>query len=231
MIRWLWRGLLALLAVVAVGAELDHASATRPQLALAVPRLFRSTAQATIASLALTTKDSAMARAEARTLVRRRPMPAEHLFTLAVADLRAQDPQAFTNDFRAASTRGWRYAPLQVAAAQGALQNGDLTGAANRVAALWASAADDPSTAPLTTALLTRPGGPEAFALPLSQTHVWAGNFLVSAGALAPPAAIVGTVDAAQRHGTHFDCDTIERLNQQLAQKAVGARVPLLPCR
>lgn len=230
MIRWLWRGLLALLAVVAVGAELDHASAARPQLAIAVPQLFRSTAQATIAALALTAKDGATARAEARRLVRRRPMPAEHLFTLAVADLRAGHPQEFTNDFRTASTRGWRYAPLQVAAAQGALQNNDLGGAANRVGALWGSAADDPSTGPLTTALLTRPGGPEAFALPLSQTHVWAGNFLASAAALAPPSAIVRTVDAAQRHGARFDCDSIERLNGQLAQKAAGAQIPPLFC-
>lgn len=231
MIRWLWRSLLALLGVVAVGAELDHASATRPQLAIVVPQLFRSTAQATIASLALTAKDGATARDEARRLVRRRPMPAEHLFTLAVADLRAQRPRAFTNDFRAASTRGWRYAPLQAAAAQGALQNGDLAGAANRVAALWAAAAEDPSTAPLTSALLTKPGGPEAFAIPLSQTHVWAANFLASAGPLAPPSAIVRTVDAAQRHGAHFECDAIERLNDQLAHRAAEAPIPLLSCR
>lgn len=228
MIRWLWRALAALLAVVAVGAELDHASGTRAQLAIAVPEVFRSTAQATIATLALTTKDSATARAEARRLVRRRPMPAEHLFTLAVADLRDKHPQSFTRDFRAASTRGWRYAPLQVAAAQGALQNGDLAGAANRIAALWASAMDNPSTVPLTTALLTRPDGPEAFAVPLSQTHVWASNFLASAATFVPPPALIHTVEAAQRRGARFDCDAIERLNEQLAQKAAGS--PSLPC-
>jgi hypothetical protein len=228
--RWLWRGLLVLLAVGAVGAELDRASATRPQLAIAVPGPFRSTAQATIATLALTAADSATARAESRRLVRRRPMPAEHLFTLAVADLRAKHPQAFTNDFRAASTRGWRYAPLQAAAAQGALQNNDLAGAANRVAALWAAAADDPSTPPLTTALLNRPGGPEAFAIPLSQTHVWANSFLGSGAALAPPGTIARTVAIAQRHGARFDCDAIERLNGQLMQRTAGAAVPALSC-
>ncbi len=229
MICWLWRVLLALLAVVAVGAELDHASGTRPQLAIVVPEVFRSTAQATIANLALTGKDSATARAEARRLVRRRPMPAEHLFTLAVADLRDKRPHAFTSDFRTASTRGWRYAPLQVAAAQGALQNGDLAGAANRIAALWASAMENPSTAPLTTALLAKPGGPEAFAVPLSQTHVWSSNFLASAAALVSPPALVRTVESAQRRGAKFDCDAIEHLNEQLAQKAAGS--PTLPCR
>lgn len=229
MIRWLWCCVLAGLAIVAVCAELDQASATRPQLAIVVPQPFRSTAQTTIAMLALTKDDGARASFEARQLVRRRPMPAEHLFTLAVADLRAGHPQAFTADFRAASTRGWRYAPLQATAAQAALDNGDLAGAANRVAALWAAAADDPATAPLSTALLTRPGGPEAFALPLAQTHVWAGNFLANAAALARPAEIVRTVEAAQRRGARFDCDAIERLNQQLAQRP-GTSVGPLSC-
>jgi hypothetical protein len=231
MTAWVWRGVLALLAIVALGAQLDQASATRPQLALAVPAPFRSKAQATVAMLSLTTRDSATARAEARRLVRRRPMPAEHLFTLAAADLRNQRPQAFTKDFRAASTRGWRYAPLQAAAAQGALQNGDLTGAANRIAALWAAAADDPSTVPLTTLLLSKPHGPEAFALPLSQTHVWSANFLAGAANLAPVPTVVRTVEAAQRNGAHFDCTAIDRLNAQLAQKSAGSQVSPLPCR
>ena len=231
MTRWLWRAFLALLAFVAICAELDRASVARPQLAILVPGPFRSFAQSSVALLALTTGDSATAQSEARRLVRRRPMPAEHLFTLAMAEMRAARPAAFAADFRAASTRGWRFAPLQVTAAQAALASGDVSGAANRVAALWAADAEDPSTVALTKALLAAPGGPEAFAVPLAQTRVWSGNFLASAAALGSAQVIARTVQSAQARGAHFDCDAVERLSGQLAGPAPGKSRETVACR
>ena len=85
MIRWLWRIALGMLSLVAIGAQLDRASYLRPELAILVPQPFRSFAQPTTALVALATGDSTTARAEAQRLVRRRPIPAEHLFTLAMA--------------------------------------------------------------------------------------------------------------------------------------------------
>ena len=58
---------------------------------------FRSFAQETTALLALTAGDSAAARDEAQRLVRRRPMPAEHLFALGLAEMRSGHPQAFVS--------------------------------------------------------------------------------------------------------------------------------------
>ena len=222
MIRWLWRIALGMLALVAIGAQLDRASYLRPELAILVPQPFRSFAQPTTALVALATGDSTTARAEAQRLVRRRPIPAEHLFTLAMAEGRAGHPQLFSEAFRAASTRGWRYAPLQVAAAQAALAGGDVKGAANRVAALWAEGADNSSVEPLTKSLLEAPGGPEAFALPLAQTRVWSDNFVGRALGVASPTIAQRTVTAARRAGAEFDCRALERFDRALAKSDSG---------
>jgi hypothetical protein len=231
MTRWIWRIALALIAIVAVGAELDRASYLRPELAIVVPQPFRSFAQPTTALLALATGDDAAAQEEARRLVRRRPIPAEHLFTLAMAEIRSGNPRAFAERFRVASTRGWRYPPLQVAAAQAALANGDVKAAANRVAALWAEDSANPSVEPLTKALLAAPGGPEAFATPLAQTHVWSDNFVARALAFASPANAMRTVIAARREGAHFDCRALGRFDRALASR--GETIPrnALACR
>lgn len=230
MTRWIWRAALAALALVAVAAELDRASYLRPELSVVVPKPFRSFAQPTTALLALATSDNATAQAEARRLVRRRPMPAEHLFTLAMGELRNGRPLAFAAAFRAASTRGWRYAPLQVTAAQAALASGDVRGAANRVAALWAADANDPSVAPLTRALLAAPGGPEAFAIPLAHTHVWSKNFLGRARAYASPENALRTVLAARRAGARFDCAALKRFGDALAARGQAVPAGALSC-
>jgi hypothetical protein len=230
MIRWIWRVALALVAVIAIGAELDRASYLRPELAIVVPKPFRSFAQPTNAIVALATGDNAAAREEARRLVRRRPIPAEHLFTLAMAEMRNGHPRAFADAFRAASTRGWRYPPLQVAAAQAALASGDVKAAANRVAALWAEDADNPSVSPLTKSLLETPGGPEALAVPLAQTHVWSGNFIARAPGIASPANAARTIASARRAGASFDCRSLEQFDRAIAMRDASVPKQALDC-
>ncbi len=230
MTRWLWRIVLAAMALIAIGAQLDRASYRRPELSVLVPGPFRSFAQSPAAMLALAGGNADTARAEAELLVRRRPMPAENLFVLAMAELRSGHPQAFARGFRAASTRGWRFAPLQVTAAQAALTNGDVRGAANRVAALWAADSDDPAVAGLTRTLLNTDGGPEAFAVPLAQTRVWSTSFLNRSPSISSPAAAITTVAAAQRLGARFDCAGLRRF--AVAMSARRERLPpsTTPC-
>jgi hypothetical protein len=217
MTRWIWRVALALVAVIAIGAELDRASYLHPELAVVVPKPLRSFAQPTNAVLALATGDNAAAQEEARRLVRRRPIPAEHLFTLALAEVRNGHQRAFADAFRAASTRGWRYPPLQVAAAQAALASGDVKAAANRVAALWAEDADNPSVVTLTKALLEAPGGPEALAVPLAHTRVWSANFITRVPRIASPANAARTIASARRAGAQFDCRSLEQFDRTIA--------------
>lgn len=229
--RWLWRMAIAALAFVAIGAQLDRASHQRPEFAIVVPQPFRSVAQPTIALIALATGDSAAAQEEARRLVRRRPIPAEHLFILAMAEMRGGDARTFAPAFRTASTRGWRYPPLQVAAAQAALADGDTKGAANRIAALWAEDSSNPSVAALTRQLLETPGGPEAFAVPLAQTHVWADNFIARAPGLTTPANASRTLAAALRAGGRFDCGSLERFERALAKRGERTFPQVPDCR
>lgn len=231
MTRWAWRIALAAVMVIAICAQLDRASYLRPELSVIVPRPFRSFAQSPTALLALAAGDRLGAQAEARRLVRRRPMPAEHLFTLALADLRNGDPQAFARAFRAASTRGWRFAPLQGAAAQAALQADDLSAAANRVAALWAADPGDASLVPLTKSLLERAGGPQAFAVPLAHTRVWANSFLIRAPGIVRPTAALQTVQAARRLGARFDCATLQRFASQVTARGEASPPEILSCR
>lgn len=225
MIRWLWWLALAGLALVTVAAQLDRASQGRPELSAFVPGPFRSFAQVPMAMVALTTRDADAAREQARTLVRRRPMPAEYLFALSMAELRGGNPKGFAETFRAASTRGWRFAPLQVTAARAALDNGDAVGAANRVAALWAAEPDNAALAQLTERLLAAPGGPDALAINLAGTSVWQDTFLVQAPTLAVDnAALVQTVVAARRAGAAFDCVTLERFGGLMTAR--GQAIP-----
>jgi hypothetical protein len=157
-------------------------------------------------------------------------MPAEHLFALGLAEMRSGHPQAFAADFRAASTRGWRFSPLQVTAAQAALANGDVKGAANRVAALWAADSGNALLPSITKTLLAAPGGPEAFAVPLAQTHVWSANFLGAAPGLVEPPIALRTVLAAQRAGARFDCLALTTFRQGLAARGLSAPAQDLAC-
>ena len=232
MIRWLWWLALAGLALVTVAAQLDRASLVRPELSAIVPGPLRSFAQVPMAMVALTTQDGSAAREQARILVRRRPMPAEYLFALSMAELRGGDPEAFAATFRAASTRGWRFAPLQVTAARAALDNGDATGAANRVAALWAAEPGNPALAQLTGRLLAMPRGPEALAINLAGTRVWPDTFLVQAPTMSgDDAAILQTVVAARRAGAAFDCVALERFGTLMAERGQAIRPGALACR
>lgn len=228
--RWSWRAAMALLAAIAVMAQLDRASVLRPEVSLIVPPAFRSFAQSPIALIAMTQGDAPKALEEARRLVRRRPLPAEHLFVLAMADLQSGRTQGFADAFRTASTRGWRFGPLQVFAAQTALERGDVRGAANRVAALWAAEADNPSREPLTRALLAAPGGADAFAVPLAQTHVWSDKFLAGGADLAPPQVALRTVRMAQAKGARFDCDALRGFYRALTTRGLAANPDLSGC-
>ena len=77
----------------------------------------------------------------------------------------------------------------------------------------------DVSVGPLTRSLLERPGGPQAFAVPLAHTRVWANSFLARAPVIVRPGTALQTVQAAQRLGARFDCATLQRFADQVAAR------------
>lgn len=197
MIRVAWWVALVALALVAMGAQLDRASALDPALAPFVPTPFRSSAQVVHTAMAMAAQDPKVARSEATKLVRRRPVPAEHLYLLATAQLRAGDTEGFERTFRLATERGWRVEPIQVIAARAALSQGDPAAAANRIAALWAIGGDAVEVRALTRALLSTPGGPEAFGRKLAAGSRWREQFLAEASSMGSRGAIERTLRAA----------------------------------
>lgn len=228
--RFAWWALLAAIAAVAVFAQLDRASHVRPQLAPAVPKPFRSFAQVPMTMLAVASGDAAAARREAERLVRIRPMPAEHLFLLALTDLRRGDVQGYARAFEHSTTRGWRAQPVQQAAAAAALARGDAEAAANRVAAMWALDASDPALPELTRSLLSSRRGRRAFARNLAGTKVWQNLFLQRAAEFAPPHAALEVVSQAQREGARFDCAVMRTFEAALAGQPLGFRPTPVAC-
>lgn len=230
MIAWTVRIIVVLLMPVVALAQLDRASQQRPELAVVVPAPFRAFSQMPIALIALATGSPGAARIEAAKLVRRRPMAAEHLFVLSMADLRAGREKGFARAFRAASTRGWRFAPLQIAAAQASLAERDAPGAAKRVAALWAAEGNHPMLPELTRNLLDLPGGAHAFGTLMARSRVWRLNFLSRAIEVTTPARAMETLAAARRAGARIDCDALAALRGQIEARGTPVDTAALAC-
>lgn len=222
--RVAWWALLASVAVVAAFAQLDRASQRRPELVPAVPHPFRSFAQQHAALMALAGADPRAARAETERLVRIRPMPAEHLYLLALADLRGGDLVGYARAFEQSTTRGWRARPVQQAAARAALDAGNPEAAANRVAALWALDASDPAVPALTRSLLATERGRAAFAAKLAGTKVWQNSYLRRALELGAADHTAAVVDQALREGARFDPAALERFRTAADLSAASLR-------
>ncbi len=217
--RAAWMLGIAGLAVLAAGAQLDRQSEDDPSLARHVPPPFRSYAQLHLASEALSEGPPERALAEARRLVRRRPMPAESLYLLAGAEQEAGRIEQSLITVQHAARRGWRLPPAQDLMFRIAMASGDLTEAANRLAALWAAAQGDPALGELTPVLLAAPGGPQAFAKPLAGTRIWRDSFAGAAFGMAPPEQVTATLAEAGRLGARFDCAKLSQVSAGLVGK------------
>lgn len=206
----------AALGAVALAAQLDQQSAGDPSLARLVPAPFRSNAQFHVASRALTEGSPREVLFEARRFVRRRPIPADGLYLLAGAQQVAGQVDQSLLTAQYSARRGWRLPQAQDLMFRIAIASGDLPEAANRLAALWASAPDDPALGELTPVLLAAPGGPQAFAKPLA-VGIWRDSFAGTAFGMAPPGQVVATLAEAGRLGAQFDCAQVSLLTAGLA--------------
>lgn len=216
--RALWIALLAVLACVAAGAQLDRASRRQPSLAAFVPVPFRSFAQESLTLANVRSAEPRTALAEARTLVDRSPMPAEHLTLLAIAQERsgARDSSALL--IQRAAQRGWRDPIAQQAMFDIALAAGDPGEASRRFAALWALQEDQAPLADMASRLLATPEGREALANTLVGGGNWTKPYLRSVAGN-PTEAGVETVSLAMRKGAVFDCQTSALLTKALEKQ------------
>ncbi|MBA4353440.1 MAG: hypothetical protein C0409_01990, partial [Novosphingobium sp.] len=125
------------IAVCAASAQLDRASRREPALASLVPAPFRSFAQERLTAASVRSEAPDIALSAAKTLVRRRPIPSEHLSMLAIAEERNGDRADSALLIQASARRGWRDAIAQQAMFDIALNAGDRAEASRRLAALW----------------------------------------------------------------------------------------------
>jgi hypothetical protein len=225
--RLIWSTALAALALIVTFAQLDRAARSEPALARLVPAQFSGFAAERLAEQALAREDAAEAHLQAVALVRRRPIPAEHLRLLAQAATLAGDSPHALAALEAATTRGWRDPVTQLAAAQSALAQGRHDAAAQRLAAVFARGAAQDQALPLLAALLAEPGGRTAFAMQLATSARWPGNILPVASGAVPPADFAPTIALALNRGAILPCDRLGRIADGYARSGHAAEAAI----
>ncbi|WP_349513855.1 hypothetical protein [Erythrobacter sp. NFXS35] len=196
-----------------------------------MPQPVRSYAQTQIAALAAGSDSGALAVEEARRLVRRRPVPAEHLTLLAIAQIKAGQAEQAGTTIQIAGQRGWRDPVAQEAVLRLALAAGDKPEAARRYAALFLRAATpNELLQEVGPAVLAETGGAGQRTLVdiISGTDRWNEAFLHRGAQVMTPATFTDIAAATIARGTRFDCavmaQTIKVLGQRDAASAERLR-------
>ncbi|BDI59519.1 hypothetical protein [Qipengyuania nanhaisediminis] len=217
-----WRLALLAIAIVTAGVQLDRQSGKTLGLASEVPEPVRSVAQRPIAALALDSDDPDRMLVEARRLVERRPIPAEHLRILAQAQFAAGDAQSSALTIQYAAQRGWREPLAQETLLRLALDAGDAAEAAKRYAALFLRRnTEDALLEELGTAVLAEPGGEGRRTLTgiVSGGTRWHNQFLQRGARVMPADAFIEIVRETSENGTRFDCEALSLASKTLARR------------
>ena len=228
--RILWLAALLGIAVFTAALQFDRQSEAAPQIAPLVPAPLRGYAQAQIAATALERDDHGAALEAARELVRRRPMPAEHLTLLAAAQARAGEADAATFTIQVAAQRGWRDPVAQEAMLRLALAGGDTAEAARRFAALFRSnATADELLIELAPQVLGGSGGAgqSTFADILAGAPRWYEQYLQRGARVMPPATFAEVLGLSLDRGATFTCDQIRLAAEDLGKRDAAAAAKL----
>ena len=224
--RILWLALLTAVAVVTAGVQLDRETRKTFSLAPSVPETFRSSAQLVVAASAIGGDNPEYALAQAEELVRRRPMPAEHLRLLAQAQFGAGMNEESTLTIQYAAQRGWRDPLAQEAVLRLALEVGDKPEAARRYAALFLRAAtEDELLEELGREVLAEPGGEgrQTLITIVGGGERWHNQFLRRGARVMPPDAFVEIVSATVDAGARYDCTVLEQIKPGLTLRDAEA--------
>jgi len=224
--RIIWLGIMIGIALVTVGAQLDRQARVSATLASVVPESFRAFAQARIASSAVVGDDPARALEEAKRLVERRPVPAEHIRLLANAQFKAEQIEQLSVTVQVAAQRGWRDTLSQQAMLELALAAGDGAEAARRYAALLLnSETENELLVELGTRTFAQPNGAARTTLAeiVNGGERWHGFFLRRGGRVMPEDAFIEVVTNAKNEGSRFSCQSITQTAKQMANRNPSA--------
>jgi hypothetical protein len=224
--RIIWWAMLAVIALITTALQVDKQAEVTPALAPLVPEPLRDFAQTRIAAQAATGDDTARALAEAQILVQRRPLPAEYLALLAVAQANARQTEQSGLTIQIAGQRGWREPVAQEAVLRLALNAGDTAEAARRYAALFLRA-ETPDTLlmELGPRVFDTAGGPgEATLIDIvAGGERWHPQFLRRGALVMPPATFSAVTRAVAKRGARFDCAELARAIKALERHDAAA--------
>ena len=240
--RLTWYAVMLLIARVTTLLQMDRQTELTPGLAQAVPVPFRNFAQTRVTAAAVTGEDASRAITEAERLVHRRPLPAEYLTILAVAQAKGGQQEESALTIQIGAQRGWRDPVAQEAMLRIALAAGDQSEAARRYMALFLR--------PSTPGALLRELGPVVLGdadgagrgtivAIVTGTDRWHAYFLRRGLAVMPSDAFAAIVAESVAKGATFDCaglsQTIDLLQRrdtaaaaQLTRAAQGHHCPSL---
>lgn len=224
--RILWLAALLAIAVVTTLLQFDMASRGNLGLAGIVPSGLRGYAQVGMVQKALVADDAALAVAEAKALVRRRPLPAENLTLLATAQAKAGQFDEAARTIQIAGQRGWRDPAPQEAVLRLALAAGDEAEAARRYAALFLrNRTPDALLEELGPAVLGEPGGigQQTLVAVVVGGERWHNQFLRRGQRVIPSAAFSAIAADSLAKGAAFDCNVLGQTIRGLAQRDAAA--------
>lgn len=220
--RIIWFAAILAIATVTAGVQFDRQVRRTPAIAPVVPAPFRSAAQFQIAAKAIEAGDPDAALTEARLLVARRPVPAEHLTVLAIALVQAGEAEAGSETIQYAARRGWRDPVAQEAMLRLAVAAGDMPEATHRFTALFLrDSTDDALLEELSKAVFSEAGGPgqQTLITILSQTDRWPTTFLRRGFRVMAPTTFVDITIGSIAKGVRFDCKLLKQIVTALSRR------------
>ena len=220
--RIIYLAALACIGIATVALQFDRQAALDPQFARITPEPARAFAQAVVATKAVGSGEAGTALHEARTLVARRPMPAESLRVLAQAQLRAGDGEKALTTLQLGAQRGWRDPASQEAMMRLALAAGDREEATRRFLALLVLDGTSEELLQSSATVVFNAGDRRAETLAseiLALSERWHDRFLQKGSRVIPPEAFARVVAAAALAGAQFECAPLGQ-----TAKTIGAR-------
>ncbi len=215
--RLIWTGALLALAVVVIFAQLDRASRFQPHLTPLVPRAFSGFAAEQRSRDAIAAEAGETAVSEARRLIARRPLPAEHLALLSLAATQDGERALALAAMEASATRGWRVPVAQLASARAALSAERHDLAAQRIAALLSTGSLPDETRALLAELIVSAEGRAAMVERYAADGHWQANSLTVALPSADPRDVALLLAEALDAGATLPCDRLAILVASVA--------------
>ncbi len=215
----MWRAIyflvLAALAAVVTGVQLDRQAYGDPQAASLVPGPFRGVAQQRLLEASAAQDQAPAMLSQARDLVGKRPLPARHLLLFAQAAEREGERDLAIAAIEVAAARGWREPGPQLAVAQAGLLSGNYPASAQRLAALVATGAATEETDLLLAAIMAEQGGREALADLLTGEGAWKRYFIQRLAAVGGDGDLAETIAMARDRGAVLDCAQVRSVAER----------------